>query len=98
MSEDKSEFNYIIDVNLRPKRQITLPQKICEKFGLEYGDKLELRIKDNYIIVKPKKTLALNALSEIRNAFQRSGINEEELLKSQEIIRHERQKKTKDFS
>ena len=88
MSEDKSSFNGTIDVSLRPKRQITLPQKVCEKLGLEYGDKLEIRIENNYLIAKPKKTMALEALSEIRSAFKESGITEKELMKLQDKVRH----------
>jgi len=80
--------NEIIDISIRPKRQITLPLKVCEKLGLEYGDKLEIKIEDNYFIAKPKKIVALEALTEIRSAFKKSGLNEEELLKLQGKIRH----------
>lgn len=80
--------NEIIDISIRPKRQITLPLKVCEKLGLEYGDKLEIKIENNYLIAKPKKTVALEALNEIRSAFKKSGLNEEELLKVQGKIRH----------
>jgi bifunctional DNA-binding transcriptional regulator/antitoxin component of YhaV-PrlF toxin-antitoxin module len=80
--------NEIIDISIRPKRQITLPLKVCEKLGLEYGDKLEIKIENNCLIAKPKKTVALEALAEIRSAFKNSGLSEEELLKSQEKIRH----------
>ncbi|MCL5771872.1 MAG: hypothetical protein M1479_06325 [Actinobacteria bacterium] len=45
----------IIDISIRPKHQIPLPLKICKKSGLEYGDKLELKIEENTIIAKPKK-------------------------------------------
>ncbi len=83
MSEEE-----ILEVQLRPKRQITLPSKVCEKLGIEYGDKLELRIRDNSIVVKPKKTIALNALNEIREVFKKSGVTEKELLKSVEEKRH----------
>jgi bifunctional DNA-binding transcriptional regulator/antitoxin component of YhaV-PrlF toxin-antitoxin module len=82
--------NEIIDISIRPKRQITLPLKVCEKLGLEYGDKLEIKIENNYLIAKPKKTVALEALTEIRSAFKKSGLKEEELLKLQEKIRHEK--------
>ncbi len=82
--------NEIIDISIRPKRQITLPAKICEKLGLEYGDKLEIKIENNYLIAKPKKTVALEALAEIRSAFKNSGLVEEEILKFQEKIRHEK--------
>jgi len=80
--------NDVIDVLIRPKRQITLPSKICEKLGLEYGDKLELKVEGDNIIAKPKKAIALEALNEIRAAFANSGIKEEELLKAVEKIRH----------
>lgn len=83
MSEEET-----MDVRLRPKRQITLPHKVCEKLGIDFGDKLELTIKDDAVIVKPKKTIALNALSEIRKAFKKSNITEEELLKSAGEKRH----------
>lgn len=82
--------NEIIDISIRPKRQITLPLKVCEKLGLEYGDKLEIKIENNYLIAKPKKTVALEALTEIRSAFKKSGLKEEELLNLQEKIRHEK--------
>ena len=80
----------IIEVCLRPKRQITLPSKVCEKLGLEYGDRLEVKIEGSTIIAKPKKTIALEALSEIRAAFKKSGINEEELLEAADKIRHKK--------
>jgi len=80
--------NEIIDISIRPKRQITLPLKVCEKLGLEYGDKLEIKIENNYLIAKPKKTIALEALTEIRSAFKNSGISEEDLLKLHGKIRH----------
>jgi len=83
MSEDE-----LFEISLRPKRQITLPSRVCEKLGLEFGDKLEIKIENNYIIAKPKKTIALEALDEIRSAFKESGMNEEELLEAQKKIRH----------
>lgn len=85
--------NDLIDVSLRPKRQITLPVKICEKLGLEYGDKLELKIEGSYLIAKPKKNIALEALNEIRDAFKKSGISEKELHESAENVRHGRASK-----
>jgi bifunctional DNA-binding transcriptional regulator/antitoxin component of YhaV-PrlF toxin-antitoxin module len=85
ISEDET-----MDVSLRPKRQITLPQKVCEKLGLDYGDKLEIGIEGNYLIAKPKKNIALEALTEIRSAFKKSGLKEEELIRLQKKIRHEK--------
>lgn len=40
------------------------------------------------LLPSQKKTVALEALNEIRSAFEKSGLNEEELLKTQEKMRH----------
>jgi hypothetical protein len=45
-------------------------------------------VKDSALIARPRKSVALEALKEIQQAFQRSGITEEEL---QEAGRRERQ-------
>ena len=78
-----------LDAELRPRRQLTLPREICEKLGIRPGDKLELSVEDSRLVVTPKKVLALNALREIQEAFQRSGITEEELLEEGRKIRRE---------
>ncbi len=67
------------DVVLRPKRQITLPRDVCEQMGIGPGDTLELSVEGSTLAAKPKKAAALEALREIREAFKRSGITEEEL-------------------
>jgi AbrB family looped-hinge helix DNA binding protein len=69
-----------VEVAVRPKRQITLPKDICDRLGIDAGDKLELEVKDSILVATPKKVLALQALDEIRQAFARSGITEKELL------------------
>ena len=69
----------VMDVVLRPKRQVTLPGKVCEQLGIEPGDMLELVVEGSALVAKPKKAVALEALREIREAFKRSGITEEEL-------------------
>ena len=74
MSETKSA-----DVVLRPRRQVTLPKDICNQLGMEPGDVLELTVEDSALIARPRQSVALEALKEIQQAFQRSGITEEEL-------------------
>ena len=69
----------IINVVVRPKRQVTLPREICEQLGISPGDKLELVLEGDALVAKPKKTIALEALREIREAFKRSGVTEAEL-------------------
>ncbi len=77
------------DVVLRPKRQVTLPKDICDRLGIGPGDVLELTVEDSTIIARPRKTVALEALKEIRQAFQRSGISEDELQETGRRVRQE---------
>jgi len=77
------------DVVLRPKRQVTLPREICDQLGIGPGDVLEVTIEDSVIIARPRKTAALEALREIQQVFQRSGITEEELQKTGRQVRRE---------
>lgn len=77
------------DVVLRPKRQVTLPKEICDRLGIGPGDVLELTVEDSTIIARPRKTVALEALKEIRQAFRRSGISEEELQETGRRVRQE---------
>jgi len=81
------------DAVLRPKRQLTLPREVCERLGVEPGDVLELSLEGDVLVAKPRKTVALQALREIRQAFERSGITEEGL---QEAGRRARQEVTRE--
>ncbi|MBI2917818.1 MAG: AbrB/MazE/SpoVT family DNA-binding domain-containing protein [Chloroflexi bacterium] len=74
---------------LRPKRQLTLPESVCEKLGIKPGDKLHLTVQGDKLVIKPGKVVAREALRAIQEAFQRSGITEEELLESGRRIREE---------
>ena len=79
----------VADVVLRPKRQVTLPKEICNQLGIEPGDVLELMVEDSVLIAKPRKSVALEALKEIQQVFQRSGITEEELQEAGRRVRQE---------
>ncbi len=76
-------------VLVRPKRQITLPNDICERLGIGPGDILEISVEDRVLIARPRKTLALEALDEIQRAFERSGISEEELQEAGRQVRQD---------
>lgn len=67
------------DLVLRPRRQLTLPAEVCEALGLAPGDRLELSITDAGLLLRPRKSVALQALREIQRVFASSGIPEEEL-------------------
>ena len=76
-------------VVLRDKRQITLPRDICEQLGIEPGDNLTLYVEDGALVAKPNKTIALEALRELRESFKNSGISLKELLANGRRIRKE---------
>lgn len=78
---------YTIDI--RPKRQTTLPRELLEALNLEVGDSLEAYAEEKKIILKPKKNDALDALTELQKIFTQSSISEEEFQKS---ARNERKK------
>ena len=78
-----------VDVVLRPRRQVTLPKEVCQQLGLSPGDMLELTVDGPVLTARPKKAVALEALREIRSAFQRSGITEEELQEAGRRVRKE---------
>lgn len=79
----------VADIVLRPKRQVTLPKEICDQLGIGPGDVLELTVEDSTLVARPRKMVALEALREIQQAFQRSGITEEELQEAGRRIRQE---------
>ena len=76
-----------IDVVVRTKRQVTLPRSICEQLGVQPGDRLELVLEGDALVARPKKGAALEALREIREAFERSGVTEEELQETGRRVR-----------
>jgi len=78
-----------IDVVLRPKRQITLPREVCDQLGIGPGDVLEVSVDEARLVARPKKTVALEALREIQQAFERSGITKEELQEAGRQAREE---------
>ena len=79
----------VIDVVLRHKRQITLPKDICEQLGIGPGDMLELTLEGSTLMARAKKVAALDALREIQNAFQRSGITEGKIQETGRRVRQD---------
>ena len=79
----------VMDAVLRPKRQLTLPRRVCEQLDISTGDVLELSLEGDTLVARPRKKAALEALREIQQAFERSGITEEELQKAGRRARQE---------
>lgn len=78
---------YTIDI--RPRRQTTIPRPLLEELGIDVGDKLVAEIKQKQIILKPQKQAALDALKALQKAFQESGISEKEMQESLKKQREE---------
>jgi len=74
-------------VNIRPRRQITIPQEVLNQLLVSQGDKLSLEVVNKKIIVKPVKEQAIDSLKAIQKAFQKTKISEAELQESGEKIR-----------
>ncbi len=84
MAEEKP-----IKVKLSARRQITLPKEACDLLGVQPGDTLVLELVDSKVVLKPRKMSAIEALRAIQDAFQKSGITEEELQAEGRRIREE---------
>lgn len=78
---------YTIDI--RPRRQTTLPKSLLEEVGATVGDKLLATVKEKKIILKAKKHIALDALTEIQRIIEESGVPEKEMQKNATRIRKE---------
>ena len=76
-------------VTLRERRQVTLPAEVCSELGLEVGDSITVEVLEDSIKLIPRRRRFLDALAAIQEAFQQSGITEEELLEEGRRIRHE---------
>ena len=74
---------------LRDRRQVTIPRAVCEELGVRPGDRLELRVEDGTLIVRPGRVAALEAIRAIQQALEEAGVTEEELLESGRQVRDE---------
>ena len=76
-------------ITIRPRRQVTFSSELLKKFGIGVGDKLVAEVKNNTIILRSQKQLALDAFAEIQRAFQESGISEKEMQDNLKKIRRD---------
>lgn len=78
---------YTIDI--RPRRQTTLPKSLLNELGVDVGDKLVAEIKNKQVILKPRKQLFLDTLKELQRMVKESGIPEKEMQDNLRKIRKE---------
>ena len=74
---------------LRDRRQITLPEELCRELGVGPGDRLEARVENGVLNIRPSRQVALDALKAIGDALREAGVTEEEFLESGRQIRTE---------
>ena len=73
-------MTYVLDI--RARRQVTIPGDLLKIWDLKEGDGLVLQIKDGQARLTPKKQSSGALLEEISLAFNASGISESELQKA----------------
>lgn len=76
-------------LNIRTKRQTTIPKSLLQQVGLKVGDKLVATIKEESIILKPQKKVTLDLLKEIQKIVKESGVSEKEMQDSIKKTRKE---------
>lgn len=76
-------------INIRPRRQVTLPKEILEELSLSVGDKIQIEVKNNKLVGKPIVDYTLDNIETIQNVLQDANISEKELQESGKKIREE---------
>ena len=74
---------------LRPRRQVTLPNWMCEALDVEVGDRLTATVTEDGIVLRGSKQVALDALREIQAAFAAAGVSESDLQEEGRRVRAE---------
>lgn len=74
-------------VNIRNRRQITLPRQLLVQIDASIGDKLVFDAQEDKLIAKPVKEQVVDTLSAIQKAFQKSKVTEKGLQESGQKIR-----------
>ena len=83
-------MTYTLDI--RPRRQVTLPKDALEKLGLEVGDSLEMKLEGKKATLTAKKQIAMDAFRELQRIFKASKIPLKEFLTDIERQRKEEAK------
>lgn len=74
-------------VNIRDRRQITLPSDVLSKLGLSIGDNLAIQVKEQRFIARPVQEQAVDTLKAIQKIFQKSKTSEVEFQKAGQELR-----------
>lgn len=66
-------------IQIRPRRQTTLPLELLQQLDVGVGDRLQIEVSRGKAFIKPQKQAALDAFKEIQQAFAGKNIRESEL-------------------
>ena len=75
-------------LNIRPRRQVTIPGLLLAKVGANVGDKFVAEVENKKIVLKPQKQAFLDAIKTLQKIIKDSGIPEAEI---QEAARKDRE-------
>ena len=70
----------VYTLDIRPRRQVTLPKDALKKLDLEVGDSLEMKLVGKKATLVPKKQIALDAFRELQRIFKASKVPLKEIL------------------
>lgn len=76
---------FVIDI--RDRRQITLPADLLKELSLSVGDKLAFQVSNQKLIAKPIKNQSLETLKALQKTFFKANISERDLQESGVNIR-----------
>ena len=74
-------------VNIRPRRQITLPAAVLDQLDLDVGDSLSLKIERQTLIAKAVQSQTVDTFQAIQGAIRKSKVSEKSFQKSGQKIR-----------
>ena len=75
-------------VDIRPKRQTTLPRELLAQLGVEVGDSFKAYVESGKFILVPQKRVALDAFSELKKIVSESKISENQIQYSEEPFKN----------
>lgn len=78
-------MNYIVDI--RERRQVTLPAEVLNQLKLTVGDSLVLSVDDQKLIAKPLQKQSVETLTALQNVIQKTNVSESEFQNSGQKIR-----------
>lgn len=74
-------------LNIRDRRQITLPSEVLDQLQLEVGDQLVLQLDKEKFVAKPLRKQTLEVLETVQKIFEKAEFSESEFQQSGKSIR-----------